>query len=191
MLQPADHLHYQGLLLPSCMCSCYAGASAAAFCMPVTPEGHPSNSVHLLPCWLFRALDADMPEALEGIKRSVAALQQEMSAGKVQELQDELVALAAQVAVMPKEQPKVLADTVMTMLDSAAVCLQDHDKQLVDVRQQVTALEELLGGSKGGEESEGSGKVAGVMSNVAALQAQVAALEVSTHGCSWWKVVMC
>lgn len=132
-----------------------------------------------------------MPEALEGIKRSVAALQQEMSAGKVQELQDELVALAAQVAVMPKEQPKALADTVMTMLDSAAVCLQDHDKQLVDVRQQVTALEELLGAGKGGEEGEGSGKVAGVVSDVAALQSQVAALEVSTHGCSWYKAVMC
>jgi hypothetical protein len=38
-----------------------------------------------------------MPEALEGIKQSVAALQQEMAAGKVAELQEELVALAAKV----------------------------------------------------------------------------------------------
>jgi hypothetical protein len=195
-----------------------------------------------------------MPEALEGIKQSVAVLQQEMAAGKVAELQEELVALAAQVgpgaarrrcrplwgraaasegqplaapdcqplvpgigalpaaaspsrqlvaarstdtcsasavlaalpptppprrpqvAVLPKEQPKALADTVMQMLDSAAVCLQDHDRQIVEMRQQVASLEALLepvaGAPKGGS------KMAGMVSDVGAMQAQVEALMV-------------
>jgi hypothetical protein len=88
---------------------------------------------------------------------------------------------APQVAVLPKEQPNALADTVMQMLDSAAVCLQDHDKQIVEVRGQVSQLEALLGPLA--SDADSGSKVAAMVSDVGALQEQVEALVVGGAGC--------